>query len=128
MPAPKSKPKTVKAPPASATRKPNSVEAIKVAIRMLNEMALARRAMRITDLANKMGETKPHIHRLLATLKEMGLVENFIEIICAGFASNRTEIKIATIYGLTQIITKKDLGLERSFLDEVFELVLILLK
>ena len=75
MPAPKSKPKTVKAPPASATRKPNSVEAIKVAIRMLNEMALARRAMRITELADKMGETKPRIHRHLATLKEMGLVE-----------------------------------------------------
>lgn len=26
---------------------------------MLNEMALARRAMRITELADKMGETKP---------------------------------------------------------------------
>lgn len=55
--------------------KSNSVEAIKVAIRMLNEMALARRAMRITELADKMGETKPRIHRHLATLKEMGLVE-----------------------------------------------------
>ena len=42
---------------------------------MLNEMALARRAMRITELADKMGETKPRIHRHLATLKEMGLVE-----------------------------------------------------
>lgn len=42
---------------------------------MLNEMALARRAMRITELAEKMGETKPRIHRHLATLKEMGLVE-----------------------------------------------------
>lgn len=42
---------------------------------MLNEMALARRAMRITELADKMGETKPRIHHHLATLKEMGLVE-----------------------------------------------------
>ena len=42
---------------------------------MLNEMALARRAMRITELADKMGETKSRIHRHLATLKEMGLVE-----------------------------------------------------
>jgi hypothetical protein len=41
----------------------------------------------------------------------MGLVENFIEIICAGFTSNRTEIKIATIYGLSQIINKKETGL-----------------
>lgn len=42
---------------------------------MLNEMALARRAMRITELADIMGETKPRIHRHLATLKEMRLVE-----------------------------------------------------
>lgn len=56
-------------------RKPNSVEAIKVAIRILDEMALARRAMRITELADALGETKPRIHRHLATLKEMGVVE-----------------------------------------------------
>ncbi|MES2535390.1 MAG: IclR family transcriptional regulator [Pseudomonadota bacterium] len=56
-------------------RKPNSVEAIKVAIRILDEMALARRAMRITELADALGETKPRIHRHLATLKEMGIVE-----------------------------------------------------
>lgn len=61
---------------ASATqRMPNSVEAIKVAIRILDEMALARRAMRITELAEALGETKPRIHRHLATLKEMGVVE-----------------------------------------------------
>jgi len=41
----------------------------------------------------------------------MGLVENFVEIICAGFTSTRTEIKLATIYGLSQIILKKDLTL-----------------
>ena len=58
-----------------ALPKTNSVEAVKVAVRMLNEMALARRAMRITELADIMGETKPRIHRHLATLKEMGLVE-----------------------------------------------------
>lgn len=58
----------------------------------------------------------------------MGLVENFVEIICAGFTSTRTEIKLATIYGLAQIILKKDLTLEKPFLQEVFELVLILLK
>lgn len=75
MPSSRLKPKTTRLGTDSATRKPNSVEAIKVAIRMLNEMALARRAMRITELADKMGETKPRIHRHLATLKEMGLVE-----------------------------------------------------
>jgi DNA-binding IclR family transcriptional regulator len=31
--------------------------------------------MRITELADLMGETKPRIHRHLATLKEMGMVE-----------------------------------------------------
>ena len=60
---------------ADQGRKTNSVEAVKVAMRLLNEMALARRAMRITELADLMGETKPRIHRHLTTLKEMGMVE-----------------------------------------------------
>lgn len=75
MPTSKLKLKPAKAGVSAASRKPNSVEAVKVAMRMLNEMALARRAMRITELADKMGETKPRIHRHLATLKEMGMVE-----------------------------------------------------
>ncbi len=58
----------------------------------------------------------------------MGLLENFVEIMCAGFTSQRTEIKVATIYGLVQIINKKDHELERTFLNEVFELVVMLLK
>ena len=75
MTTPQKKPKVVKTEAAPTSRKPNSVEAVKVAMRMLNEMALARRAMRITELADLMGETKPRIHRHLATLKEMGMVE-----------------------------------------------------
>ena len=75
MPTSDSQTTPLKARRGSALRKPNSVDAVKVAMRMLNEMALARRAMRITELADKMGETKPRIHRHLATLKEMGIVE-----------------------------------------------------
>jgi hypothetical protein len=58
----------------------------------------------------------------------MGLMENFVEIICAGFTSNRTEIKVATIHVLVQVVLKKDLGLEKNFLHEVFDLVVMLLK
>ena len=75
MPSTSAKLKLGKAKPGAASSKTNSVEAVKVAVRILNEMALARRAMRITELADIMGETKPRIHRHLATLKEMGLVE-----------------------------------------------------
>jgi len=75
MPASKLKLKSVKTVAAPVLRKPNSVESVKVAMRMLNEMALARRAMRITELADLMGETKPRIHRHLSTLKEMGMIE-----------------------------------------------------
>ena len=56
-------------------RKVNSVEAIKVAIRILDALALARRAMRVTELAEALGETKPRIHRHLSTLREMGIIE-----------------------------------------------------
>lgn len=75
MPASKPKLKPTKTVVTSALRKTNSVESVKVAMRMLNEMALARRAMRITELADLMGETKPRIHRHLSTLKEMGMIE-----------------------------------------------------
>lgn len=56
-------------------KKLNSVEAVKVAVRILDELALAQRAMGVTELAEAMGETKPRIHRHLSTLREVGLVE-----------------------------------------------------
>lgn len=56
-------------------KKLNSVEAVKVAVRIMDELALARRAMGVTELAEAMGETKPRIHRHLSTLREVGLVE-----------------------------------------------------
>jgi IclR family KDG regulon transcriptional repressor len=56
-------------------KKLNSVEAVKVAVRILDELALAQRAMGVTELADALGETKPRIHRHLSTLREMGLIE-----------------------------------------------------
>ncbi|MCL4182394.1 MAG: IclR family transcriptional regulator [Burkholderiaceae bacterium] len=53
----------------------NSVEAVKVAVRILDELALAQRAMRVTELAEVLGETTPRVHRHLSTLREMGLIE-----------------------------------------------------
>jgi DNA-binding IclR family transcriptional regulator len=61
---------------APATEKKlNSVEAVKVAVRILDELALAQRAMGVTELADALGETKPRIHRHLSTLREVGIVE-----------------------------------------------------
>ncbi|MEO6986838.1 MAG: IclR family transcriptional regulator [Paralcaligenes sp.] len=68
-------PKENRVDQGTSPRKSNSVDAIRVAISILDEIALARRAMRITDLADALGETKPRIHRHLATLREAGLVE-----------------------------------------------------
>lgn len=56
-------------------KKVNSVEAVKVAVRILDELALGQRAMGVTELADLLGETKPRVHRHLSTLREMGLVE-----------------------------------------------------
>jgi len=61
--------------PAAADKKLNSVEAVKVAVRILDELALGQRAMGVTELAEALGETKPRIHRHLSTLREMGLIE-----------------------------------------------------
>lgn len=62
-------------PPDDTQRRSNSVDAIRVAIRILDEIALARRAMRITELAEALGETKPRVHRHLSTLREAGIIE-----------------------------------------------------
>lgn len=56
-------------------KKLNSVEAVKVAVRILDELALAQRAMGVTELAVALGETKPRVHRHLSTLREVGLIE-----------------------------------------------------
>ncbi|MBV7483401.1 IclR family transcriptional regulator [Bordetella sp. BOR01] len=56
-------------------KKSNSVEAVRVAVRILDELALANRAMGVTELAEALGETKPRIHRHLSTLKETGVIE-----------------------------------------------------
>lgn len=61
--------------PAPGDKKLNSVEAVKVAVRILDELALGQRAMGVTELADALGETKPRVHRHLSTLREMGLIE-----------------------------------------------------
>jgi DNA-binding IclR family transcriptional regulator len=61
--------------PPAIEKKLNSVEAVKVAIRILDELALAQRAMGVTELADALGETKPRVHRHLSTLREVGIVE-----------------------------------------------------
>jgi len=61
--------------PAMTEKNPNSVEAVKVAVRVLDELAIQQRPMGVTELADALGETKPRIHRHLSTLKEMGLIE-----------------------------------------------------
>lgn len=59
-------------PTAPAEKKLNSVEAVKVAVRVLDELAMAQRAMGVTELAEALGETKPRVHRHLSTLREVG--------------------------------------------------------
>ncbi|MDM0070639.1 IclR family transcriptional regulator [Variovorax sp. J31P207] len=61
--------------PQPGDKKLNSVEAVKVAVRILDELALGQRAMGVTELADALGETKPRVHRHLSTLREMGLIE-----------------------------------------------------
>lgn len=60
---------------ANTKRTRNSVEAVQVAVRILDELAHSQRAMRVTELAEILNETKPRIHRHLSTLKESGIVE-----------------------------------------------------
>ncbi|MFM0122511.1 IclR family transcriptional regulator [Paraburkholderia sp. RL18-101-BIB-B] len=56
-------------------KKLNSVDAVKVSVRIMEAMALAQRAMGVTELADLLSETKPRVHRHLVTLKEVGMIE-----------------------------------------------------
>jgi DNA-binding IclR family transcriptional regulator len=44
-------------------KKLNSVDAVKVSVRIMEAMALAQRAMGMTELAELLSETKPRVHR-----------------------------------------------------------------
>lgn len=61
-----------------------------------------------------------------AKILEMGLLENFIEIMCAGLAVDSVETKVSTLNGLTQIYYKKyEVPLEFSV--GILEIVLMVL-
>lgn len=57
--------------PASAA----AVKTLRLALRLLDALASAGGAMRVTELANQVGEPKAKVHRHLTTLKAFGVVE-----------------------------------------------------
>jgi DNA-binding IclR family transcriptional regulator len=52
-----------------------SVQSVGVSFRLLDELAAARRPLRLTEIANAMGETKAKVHRHLTSLRQLGIVE-----------------------------------------------------
>ena len=59
-------------------------------------------------------------------MEELGLLESFAETICAGFVGERSEMKLATITGVS-IIVSKGYCSEVIFKD-ILEIVLLLLQ
>jgi DNA-binding IclR family transcriptional regulator len=51
------------------------IQSVVVAGRVLDALAAAAKPMRLTELANQLGEVKARIHRHLTTLKRIGLVD-----------------------------------------------------
>jgi IclR family KDG regulon transcriptional repressor len=51
------------------------VQSVGVSFRVLDELASAGRPMRLTEIANAMGETKAKVHRHLASLRQLGVIE-----------------------------------------------------
>jgi IclR family transcriptional regulator, KDG regulon repressor len=51
------------------------IQSVVVAVRVLEALAAASQPMRLTELANQLGEVKARIHRHLTTLKHIGLVD-----------------------------------------------------
>lgn len=52
-----------------------NIKSVAVAIRILNALAAAGEPVRIADLAHQLGQTRAKVHRYLATLRELGIVE-----------------------------------------------------
>jgi IclR family KDG regulon transcriptional repressor len=51
------------------------VQSVAVSFRVLDELATARRPLRLTEIANAMGETKAKVHRHLTSLRQLGIIE-----------------------------------------------------
>ena len=54
----------------------------------------------------------------------MDLMQNFIEIMCAGLATDYVEIKIATIHGITALYMRK-VHVEIEFSLGILEIILM---
>ena len=51
------------------------VQSVGVSFRVLDELASAQRPLRLTEIANAMGETKAKVHRHLTSLRQLGVIE-----------------------------------------------------
>ncbi len=61
--------------PAAGPTGPVLLESVGIVFRLLDELALARRPLGVTELAQIVGEPKPRVYRHLASMKQVGAVE-----------------------------------------------------
>lgn len=80
------------------------VQSVAVSFSILNELAISRRPMRVTELAKILGETKAKIHRHLVTLKRLGLVDqdNATELYHLGWKLYQLGEAVADQFGLQE--------------------------
>lgn len=60
---------------AAETTGPAILESVGIVFRLLDELALARRPLGVTELAQILEEPKPRVYRHLASMKQIGAVE-----------------------------------------------------
>ena len=84
----------------------------------------------MVDLRESNQRARKQAHMLFeafcSKLEGMDLIQNFIEIMCAGLATDSVEMKIATINGITAIYNKK-LNVDIEFSLGILEIILMLL-
>ena len=64
-----------------------SVHSVATSFRILDELSAAGRPLRLTEIANLLGETKAKIHRHLTTLRQLGAVEQDLRLGPLGFSA-----------------------------------------
>lgn len=60
---------------AKAANSPAILESVDIVFQMLDKLVAARRPLGVTDFAQLLGEPKPRMYRHLASLRQLGLVE-----------------------------------------------------
>jgi IclR family KDG regulon transcriptional repressor len=107
-------------PPASSTvetqasASPSSVQAVAVALSVLEELAKSTEPMGISEIARSLQKTKARVHRHLVTLRELGFVDKSLSGYRIGWKTYRLGLLAAENFSLHRLAYRHMLALKQA--------------